>query len=141
MPKTSYPDTSIHDDWNDRTPQPVTSLADDVERAGNTPNPQLGKELPKDYVETSLGAVLPNTEVAEAAKDVSMKNPETIGRDALAADADSDDEGDDEGPFDPSGASVAEVNAYLDGELTDAERTRVLDAERAGKNRSTVNGL
>lgn len=42
--------------------------------------------------------------------------------------------------FDPSTHSVEEVNAYLAGDITDDERTRVLEAERAGKGRKTVLG-
>lgn len=43
------------------------------------------------------------------------------------------------GPFDPSSATVAEVQAYLDG-ADDAERTRVLEAERAGQARKSLVG-
>ncbi|MFD2792579.1 hypothetical protein ACFS27_03360 [Promicromonospora vindobonensis] len=49
-------------------------------------------------------------------------------------------------PFDPAEHSVAEVTAYLDGlddtdtEAHAAEVTRVLEAERNGKNRSTLVG-
>lgn len=45
-------------------------------------------------------------------------------------------EGDAE-PFDPSGHSVEDVLAYL-AEADDAERERVLAAERDGKNRKTI---
>lgn len=47
------------------------------------------------------------------------------------------------GPFDPSKHSVAEVRAYVDGlddsdpEARDAEFVRVVEAERAGKNRKS----
>lgn len=54
----------------------------------------------------------------------------------------------DEGPaaelFDPSEHTVAEVQEYLDGlgddEAGEAEYRRVLDAERAGKGRTTITG-
>lgn len=43
-------------------------------------------------------------------------------------------------PFDPAGHTVDEVLAYLD-QADDAERTRVLEAERSGKARvSILNG-
>ncbi|WP_027933733.1 hypothetical protein [Amycolatopsis thermoflava] len=42
-------------------------------------------------------------------------------------------------PFDPSDHTVTEVLAYLDG-ADDVERTRVLDAEKAGKNRRGIVG-
>lgn len=51
-----------------------------------------------------------------------------------------------DGPFNPSKHSVADVTAYLDGldatdkEAHDAEVARVLEAERKGKNRSTLVG-
>ena len=55
------------------------------------------------------------------------------------------------GPFDPSKHSVAEVRAYVDGldnsdpEARDAAFNRVVEAERAGKNRKsfmdTVEGV
>jgi hypothetical protein len=41
------------------------------------------------------------------------------------------------GPFDPSTAGVAKVIAHLDG-ADAAEVTRVLEAEAAGKNRTTI---
>lgn len=40
--------------------------------------------------------------------------------------------------FDPSKRTVAEVQAYLDGGIDAQERTRVLQAEAAGKNRSAL---
>lgn len=43
----------------------------------------------------------------------------------------------DETQFDPSEHTVAEVNEHL-ATADEAERKRVLDAEAAGKNRSTV---
>jgi hypothetical protein len=52
--------------------------------------------------------------------------------------------GADDGPFDPAKHDIAEVRAYLDGlddsdpEARDAELVRVVDAEKAGKNRSTL---
>jgi hypothetical protein len=55
-------------------------------------------------------------------------------------------ETEEDGPFDPSKYSVADVTAYLDGldatdkEAHDAEVARVLEAERKGKNRSTLVG-
>jgi hypothetical protein len=42
--------------------------------------------------------------------------------------------------FDPSQHTVAEVNEYLDACDDDAEKRRVLDAERAGQNRKGVAG-
>lgn len=41
-------------------------------------------------------------------------------------------------PFDPAQHNVDEVRAYLDGTTDEAERQRVLDAERNGKARSTI---
>jgi hypothetical protein len=46
-----------------------------------------------------------------------------------------------EGPFNPSDHTVEEVNAYLtDGSTSDEEANRVLEAERADKNRKGVVG-
>ncbi|MFC9934584.1 hypothetical protein [Glutamicibacter sp. NPDC127525] len=48
------------------------------------------------------------------------------------------------GPFDPSKHNVAEVRAYVDGlddsdpEARDAEFSRIVEAEKAGKNRSSL---
>jgi hypothetical protein len=42
-----------------------------------------------------------------------------------------------DGEYDPAGHSVAEITEYLDG-ADAAERARVLDAERSGKNRKTI---
>ncbi|WP_404285427.1 hypothetical protein [Glutamicibacter arilaitensis] len=48
------------------------------------------------------------------------------------------------GPFDPSKHNVGEVRAYVEGlddsdpEARDAEFTRVVEAEKAGKNRSSL---
>lgn len=172
MPSTKYPDLTIKDDWNDRTPPPVTSLGDDILKSKN--EPQLGlfhSTETGEFVETSQGAVPTKSETANAARSVAMKNPETVGSYALAGasgtepgdsgatmptattsverepvdgDDDEDDDepaGDQATPFDPSEKSVTEVNTYLAGDITEDERKRVLDAERAGKNRSTVNGL
>ena len=44
-----------------------------------------------------------------------------------------------EGPFDPSTHTVSEVNAYL-ASADEAEYDRVMAAEVAGKNRSTITG-
>lgn len=44
------------------------------------------------------------------------------------------------GLFDPTTKSVEQVNAYLAGDVTDEERDRVLNAERANKNRITITG-
>lgn len=41
--------------------------------------------------------------------------------------------------FDPSAHTVEEVNAYLDG-VGDNEKQRVLNAEKAGKNRVSIVG-
>lgn len=41
--------------------------------------------------------------------------------------------------YDPSAHTVAEVNDYL-ADVSDAERNRVLSAERAGKNRASITG-
>ena len=77
MPKTSYPDLSVKDDWNDRTPPPVTSFADDVKKATKEPtlglyhDPETGP-----FVETSAGAVPADSEQAKAAAAVGMKEPE-----------------------------------------------------------------
>ena len=43
------------------------------------------------------------------------------------------------GTFDPAGYTVAQVNGYL-SDATPAERDRVLAAERAGKDRTTIDG-
>lgn len=45
-----------------------------------------------------------------------------------------------DGPFDPSVKTAQEVNTYL-ATATEDERERVLGAERAGQNRSTVKGV
>jgi hypothetical protein len=41
--------------------------------------------------------------------------------------------------YDPSTHNVTEVNDYL-ADVSDAERNRVLSAERAGKNRASLTG-
>lgn len=56
-----------------------------------------------------------------------------------AEDKDEDKDEDKAEKFDPSAASVAEVQEYLEGADED-ERKRVLDAEAAGKNRVTITG-
>lgn len=84
----SYPVNAIHDDWNERQPKPVTSFADDVNRAGNTPEPvRRSPEELADLVETSAGAVPSDSETAAAARDVAVKNPETVGVYALGGPA------------------------------------------------------
>lgn len=75
MAKTSYPDLSIKDDWNDRTPKPVTSLADDIAKASNEPQLGLYHDPDTEFVETSAGAVPVDSEQAKAAADVAMKEP------------------------------------------------------------------
>lgn len=54
------------------------------------------------------------------------------------------DDGGDPDAFDPGDWTVAEVQEYLDGladdDAGDAERDRVLAAERAGKGRTTITG-
>lgn len=52
----------------------------------------------------------------------------------VADDDTADDEEDEAGVFDPSAHTVTEVNAHLET-ADDAERTRVLAAEQAGKSR------
>jgi hypothetical protein len=47
------------------------------------------------------------------------------------------DSKDDGSSFDPSAHTVEEVNAYIAG-VGDDEKQRVLDAEKAGKNRTSV---
>lgn len=69
----NYPDLSIKDDWNDRLPKPVTSFADDVAKAGNTPNADA--KYDPTFVETSAGAVPADSDTAKAAADVAMKEP------------------------------------------------------------------
>lgn len=59
------------------------------------------------------------------------------GVESATTPADSTEEPADE--FDPSSATVAEVNDYLEG-ADDAERTRVLAAEAAGKARKSIIG-
>lgn len=73
--KTDYPSLAVKDDWNDRTPPAVTSLADDVKKATKKPNPAAYHELdPKTAVETSFGLVAADTNTAKAALDVTMRD-------------------------------------------------------------------
>lgn len=51
--------------------------------------------------------------------------------------ASTEDENPEGTEFDPSAATVEEVNTYLEG-ADEAERTRVLEAEAAGKNRKGI---
>lgn len=48
---------------------------------------------------------------------------------------------DEDDVFDPGQHTVSQVNEYLEAQDDDVERRRVLDAERAGRNRSGVRGL
>lgn len=91
MAKTQYPDLTIRDDWNDRLPQPVTSFADDVAKAGNTPNADV--KYDPTFVETSAGAVPADSDTAKAAADVAMKEPKEPA-------ADENDAATDEKPVD-----------------------------------------
>lgn len=61
-----------------------------------------------------------------------------VGGRAKALDTDADgDENPAGAEFDPSKATVEEVNTYLEG-ADEAERARVLEAEAAGKNRKSI---
>lgn len=151
--RTSYPDTTIKDDWNDRTPESVTSLYDDLAKSGNKPDPAAYYALdPKNTVETSLGAVPADSDTAKAALDVAMKDTDGDGiPDSEDADDDGDGVDDEDEPTDgtapfgtssdPANYTVAEVNAYLAGEISAEERERVVAAEKAGKNRTSVTGV
>jgi len=82
---------------------------------------------------TSFGYLVPDdvAKAAESAESTEETDPEDEG---------GDPEGDGAKEFDPTDATVAEVNEYLAG-ADDAERERVLEAERNGKNRSTIEGI
>jgi hypothetical protein len=60
-----------------------------------------------------------------------------VGGRAKVADEAEADENPTGAEFDPSKATVEEVNTYLEG-ADEAERTRVLEAEAAGKNRKGI---
>lgn len=60
-----------------------------------------------------------------------------VGGRAVASDAAVEDENPTGSEFNPSEATVEEVNTYLEG-ADEAERTRVLEAEAAGKNRKGI---
>lgn len=85
----------------------------------------------------------PNTSTDKRAVTNAYANRED-SRDGVEAEADVEDEADDAGEedaseFDPAAATVDEVNEYLEG-ADEAERTRVLAAEAAGKARKGITG-
>lgn len=71
--------TTVTDDWNERTPQPTTSFADDVKRASAKPNPthRSADELAA-LVETSAGAAPKDSALAKKAADVAMKDSDVF---------------------------------------------------------------
>lgn len=131
MPESQAPDdgATTTDDATDETA--TAELADDV-------NPY---EVVR--VKTGTGAHVSMTRAAATARGATiLEGRPAVGglygrplpgkpkRDLTPADA--------RPLFDPTGSSVAKVREYLDG-VTDAnEVARVLGAERAGKNRSTI---
>lgn len=73
--------------------------------------------------------------ITEPGTTTNRDEANNVGGRAKALDAVADEEPANE--FDPSEATVEEVNTYLEG-ADDAERTRVLEAEAAGKNRKGI---
>lgn len=115
MPKTSYPDTSINDDWNSRQPQPVSSFADDVEKASNTPEAKVHSfDEQRDLVETSVGAVPSDSATADAARDVTVKDPETVGIFALGG---------------PSGSEPGDSGSTVPDATLSVDRTEVAETQ------------
>jgi hypothetical protein len=85
------------------------------------------------HLQQGAGEVTPERQAAKAA-----------GVDPDADQDDTDDQDDDEDAFDPGDYTVEDVNQYLadldDDDAGNAERERVLEAERRGKARVTILG-
>lgn len=89
---------------------------------------------------TSFGYIVPDAVFEAYGTPADASDGQDNGQDN---DQDKNEGGNPEGEnlaveFDPSEATVQEVNDYLAG-ADETERARVLAAEKAGKNRSTVN--
>jgi hypothetical protein len=109
-------------------PGPVGASGDTTtEDTPDDPNVVKDTDTQADNESALAEAVLvEHTPVPEATADAAKVDP--VNTDAYTDDT-----------FDPARHTVAEVNDYLAG-APDDERARVLDAERAGKNRATVAG-
>jgi hypothetical protein len=132
MPESTAPDTGPTTETDDTTTEDTAT----VELAGVNPYEVVRVRSPR------TGAHLSMTRAAAAARgaEVLEGRPAVGGlygrplpgkpkRELTRADT--------AGPFDPTTASVAKVREYLDG-ADAAEVTRVLEAELAGKNRTTI---
>lgn len=95
-------------------------------REGEVLTTSFGYIVPKDILTADVGEDLGEIEAEEKRK---AEEEEAARLAEIAA----------QKPFDPSTASVTEVNDYL-GSASEDERTRVLAEEKAGKNRVTIVG-
>lgn len=88
---------------------------------------------------TSFGYIVPadilTSEVKDEIKDIDAEAEAKAAEEEAARQAEIEAAK----PFDPSAASVPEVQEYLSG-ADEAERNRVLAEEKAGKNRVTIVG-
>jgi len=111
------------------------ALTEQVLRAENEEN----EPLPEDELEP-----VGETEPAELVRDEETYEPaEPTAMDPEAEPDDSEEEDEEraiteEDLYDPSQHSVVEVNEYLDSDISEEERERVLAAEEAGKNRKGI---
>jgi hypothetical protein len=111
------------------------ALTEQVLRAENEEN----EPLPEDELEP-----VGETEPAELVRDEETYEPaEPTVMDPEAEPDDSEEEDEEraiteEDLYDPSQHSVVEVNEYLDSDISEEERERVLAAEEAGKNRKGI---
>lgn len=110
----------------------LLDAAKEAGREGEVLTTSFGYIVPKELVGGDAKA-----EADEAAKAAEVAAAEEAAKAAEAAQKAEDDGENKAVEFDPSEAGVEEVHEYIKG-ADDAERERVLAAEREGKNRVTV---
>lgn len=109
----------------------------DLERLTEGDNPALRKKTDESEQATPVAGMLTSVENMSADQRNSLREQLAEYEDEDDLLGDNGDAGEEE--FDPGDFNVDDVNEYLSGEdITDQERARVIAAERAGKNRTSI---